>query len=460
MRVTARLLSLAAPIAGVHLLNTAVLTIDVAVVGRLDSSSAALAALAFASELLFLAMVGAIGLSVGAVALVSRAHGSGDDEATASLSRRVVNGTWLLGIMVALLGNLVAVPALDRLGADAETIDAALPYLRVMLAGSVLAYLNITLAGLLRGAGNTLLAFIIAAGVVALNIVLDFGLVLGRWGCPSFGIVGAAYASLIAHTVGVLAYVVATYLWRGSPLRLNPLPTLPTSESATHSKALWRISRPAILDLLVLELGFLAMVAMLGELDGYAVAAHAVGMRVFSLAFLPGLAISQASATMVGEALGAADPERARAVLRRALDAAVGVLSVLAVVILVRSEALVHLLGVPDESQAAPYAYLWLVVLGAGMPLTAVYLGYLGTLHGTGRTAVALRINLVSTLLVQLPLSWLLGFTLGMGPFGVWLGFPISYLPRALLCRAVVGSGRLPGGEESHPAPMLDLDDR
>ena len=437
MSVTARLLRLAIPIAGLHLLNALVLTVDVAVVGRIDGGQEALTALGFASELLFLLMVGAIGLGVGVVALISRAWGTKDALETAGLAQEAINITWLLGIAVAGLGNLLAVWALRILQADESTIEAALPYLRPMLAGAVLAYLNITLAAILRGAGNTVLAFGIALGVVGLNIALDIGLVLGRFGLPRMGVEGAAYASLIAQGAGVLTYLVATRLWEKSPLLLTALPRFPT-----HTiRELWRVSRPAMLDLMILEIGFFGMVAMLGYIDQRAVAAHTVGMRIHTLAFLPGLALMEASATLVGGAIGVDDHRTVRRILLRNCRLCIGIQTVLAAVMLSMTGPLVATFGIAPESPSWSYTHDWIRILAAGMPITGAYLACLGTLQGLALTSTAFRINLLSSILVQLPLGFLLAFAFHLGAVGVWLAFPIAYVPRLLLSWWALRSG-------------------
>ena len=75
----------------------------------------------------------------------------------------------------------------------------------------------------------------------------------------------------------------------------------------------------------------------------------------------------------------------------------------------------------------------WVMILGAGMPVMGIWIALAGTLQGAGHTMTSLWINGVSTVLFQVPLCWLLGYPMEMGPFGVWLGLPIAYCLKAAL---------------------------
>src|SRR5439155_26874793 len=99
-----------------------------------------------------------------------------------------------------------------------------------------------------------------------------------------------------------------------------------------------------------LNASFLTAIGMLARIDEVTVAAHGLGMRVQSLAFVPGLGIAQATGAMVGQSLGAGDPARARKVINSALVLCLAIMVALAIPIVLASHSLVAIFDVKAGS--------------------------------------------------------------------------------------------------------------
>ena len=200
-----RLVRLAAPVVAMNVLHVLALAIDTAMCGWLPEPEAtiALTALGFSTQVIFLLMVGVIGLSVGAVAMVARVYGAGQSDRVNYLITQATQGTVLLSLLVALVGNLGAEPMLLVLGAGEQTLEPALAYLRPQLTLAVFFYVFVLLSGVLRGVGNTRLALEAALVHNGLNVVFNYGLILGNFGLPSLGVEGAAYGTVLAQFFGV-----------------------------------------------------------------------------------------------------------------------------------------------------------------------------------------------------------------------------------------------------------------
>ena len=179
-----RLFDLAMPIVGLNVLSVLTLAVDTAMCGRLVDAEEALMALGFAGQLIFLLMVVMLGLTVGTVAFIARAHGAGGSERINHVLHQSILLTYLVSIGVAVVGNLGAGVAMEWLGADDTVRDLGVGYLRPLLTFTVFFYLNMLLAAALRAVGNTMLPFMIALVSNLLNIVLNYGLILGRLGLP------------------------------------------------------------------------------------------------------------------------------------------------------------------------------------------------------------------------------------------------------------------------------------
>jgi len=428
--VTLQLVRLALPVIGLNVLTVLALAVDTAMVGRMPGAETALTGMGFATQLSFLLMVLMIGLTVGSVAFVSRAHGADDHERVDHILAQSATLAVVLGLLVAVVGNLLAVPLLTMLGAESTDLAAGLAYLRPSLLFAPATYLNILLAAVLRGVGNTRLAFFVAIGSNLLNVGLNSVFILGTFGFPALGLTGAALGTGISQlsAVALLTFLLS----RGAEPALHVRPRLAAIDT-TLLRDLVRIGAPAAIDMVVLNAGFLSIVGMLGRIDPLAVAAHGVGLRVQALAFVPGMSISQAIGALVGQALGADDTARAKAVLRSGAGLCVVVMSGLAALIIFGRSGIISIFDIDPDGALGAYAQEWMVLLGACMPAVGVHIAFVGLFQGSGATRIPLRINVLMTLLMQIPLSWVLGFPLGWGTFGVWLALPLSFVGKALL---------------------------
>ena len=425
-----RLFDLAMPIVGLNVLSVVTLAVDTAMCGRLVDAEEALTALGFAGQLIFLLMVVMLGLTVGTVAFIARAHGAGGTERVNHVLHQSILLTYIVSIAVAIIGNLGAGVVMGWLGADATVTGLGVDYLRPLLTFTVFFYLNMLFAAALRAVGNTMLPFTIALFSNLLNIVLNYGLILGRLGLPEMGIRGAAWGTVISQAVAVVLMVMLLRrdVVYGVRARLSLAPI-----DRPLANDLFRVGGPAALDMLILNVAFLSVVGMLARVAQVAVAAHGIGLRIQSLAFVPGFGVSQAIGAMVGNALGAGDTREAREVVRSGILLSTFIMTVTGLAILLGAEPIVAIFNVDPATELGRYSILWMRVLGLGMPIVGVHIALIGMLRGAGATNTSLRINIIGTVLIQVPLSWFLGFVVGWGAFGIWIAVPVSFLLRMCL---------------------------
>lgn len=424
-----RLLKLAWPVIGLNVLNVLALVVDTAMVGRMQASDAALTGLGYAVQLLFLFMVAMIGLTVGNVAFVARAHGAQNAERVNHILYQSSVLTAGLGLLVAVVGNVLAHPLLWMLGADDLSAFYALEYLRPMLVFVSFNYLNILYGSTLRGVGNTRLPFAIALASNAVNVVINYGLILGNLGLPALGLQGAAIGTITSHIFAVT--LLLTLLRRGWQPGVMPN-FIPRAIDWTLARDLFRVGAPAALDMVVLNAGFLSIVGMLGRIDQAAVAAHGIGLRIQALAFVPGMSVSQATGAMVGNALGAGDVAEARRVFWSGMGLCAAIMTVLAFLIIGMADQIVGVFDVDPQSPMGLFAVEWMTLLGWCMPVVGIWIAHVGLFNGAGDTRTTLRINTMATLLLQIPMSALLGFGLGWSAWGVWAAFPLSFTVKAV----------------------------
>ncbi|MEM7138333.1 MAG: MATE family efflux transporter [Myxococcota bacterium] len=424
-----RLFDLAMPIVGLNVLSVITLAVDTAMCGRLANAEDALTALGFASQLVFLLMVAMLGLTVGTVAFVARAHGAGETDRINHVLHQSILLTYFVSVLVALVGNLGATQAMAWLGAGPDVGELGVSYLRPLLTFTVFYYLNMLFAAALRAVGNTMLPFVVSIASNLLNIVLNYGLILGRFGFPALGVEGAAWGTVVSQAVAVFIMV--------QILRKDAIPGMRAHLKLARidrplARDLFRVGAPAALDMVILNVAFLSIVGMLARVAQVAVAAHGIGLRIQSLAFVPGLGVSQATGAMVGNALGASDVPQARQIVRSGVILSTVIMSVIGVSIIVGAGPIIGIFDVNPGTELGEYSILWMRVLGWGMPVVGVHIALIGMLRGAGATNTSLGINIVGVL-VQVPLSWFLGFVVGWGAFGIWVALPVSFVVRMCL---------------------------
>ncbi|MGB5811999.1 MAG: MATE family efflux transporter, partial [Polyangiales bacterium] len=333
-----RLFDLAMPIVGLNVLSVITLAVDTAMCGRLVDADDALTALGFASQLIFLLMVAMLGLTVGTVAFVARAHGAGEPARINHVLHQSVLLTYLVSVIVATLGNLGAAEAMGWLGAEARVQELGVSYLRPLFTFTVFYYLNMLFAAALRAVGNTMLPFMVSIVSNLLNVILNYGLILGKFGLPMLGVEGAAWGTVVAQAVAVAMMVLI--------LRRDVVPGMrvllrPARIDRPLARDLFRVGAPAALDMVILNIAFLSIVGMLARVAQVAVAAHGIGLRIQSLAFVPGLGVSQATGAMVGNALGANDVPQAREVVRAGVILSTVIMTVIGLAIIVGAEPII-----------------------------------------------------------------------------------------------------------------------
>ncbi|MEC9072699.1 MAG: MATE family efflux transporter [Myxococcota bacterium] len=440
-----RLFRLAVPLVGLGLLNVLTLVVDTAMCARLPNAEAALAGLGFAGELVLTMMVAMIGLSIGAVALVSRAHGASDRERASHVLNQATWFTLILGLLTAGLGNFLVEPLLQLLGAKEDVLVQGANYLGPLVTLSVFSFLVLLYGGILRGVGNTRLPFAVGLVTNVLNLTLNFPLILGAWGFPAMGVTGAAIATVVSQAVGVI--LLGALLRRGRAgegwdnVEGMKLSLRPKGLDRSLAGELLSVGGPAALDRVVVNLGFLSVVGMLGHLEEISVAAHTIGIRIQSLAFVPGGAIAMAAAALVGQELGAGRVEGARAAVRAAMAGSLVVMTILGLAFVAGTDPVLSLFDVAPDSILGERTSDWIRILGFTMPLFGIHIALVGMLQGSGSTRTSLAINLIGTLCVQLPAGYVMGFWMGMGPLGVWLSFPAAYFVRTGLEAAVYWRG-------------------
>jgi putative MATE family efflux protein len=312
------------------------------------------------------------------------------------------------------------------MGAAADVVEGS-AFTRVMFGGNVFILLLFLINAVFRGAGDPAIAMRSLWLANACNLVLDPLLIFGLGPFPELGLTGAAVATTVSRGIGV-AYQFHRLAGRGKRFdihrhHLRPDPAVLGS--------LVRISSTGVMQILVNTTSWIGLVRVVSTFGSQALAAYTIGIRIVIFAILPAWGLSNAAATMVGQALGAGDPERADRSVWKAGWYNVAFLGGIGVLFMVAAPGLVALFT--DEADVARMATHCLRIVSAGFPLYAWGIVLTSAFNGAGDTMTPTLLNLVCFWIWEIPLAWLLSHTFGMGAEGAFTAVAIAFSTFALL---------------------------
>jgi len=405
------ILQLALPTILGNVLFSTVALIQTKFVGSLGAE--AVAAVGVSQRVFFGSQALLTAIGVGAAALVARAWGAGDRDEAARVTMASVLLASAISLIVMSIGALFSQPIARLFGlAPIATHLAAncVLWMMLLIAGFAV---NVVLCGALRATGDvwTPLGFVAAANI--LNVPLLYAFIMGRFGAPAMGAPGATFATGLSLTICGAALV---WLWTRQQLTIRFIGGL--RRHAQHFRALMTLSAPAALEQVVMQIGFFGFLILIGHYYGTeAFAAYSVGVNMLNIAMVIGFGFSIAGATLVGQNLGAGDPEAARRSGWRACVLAMISMGALGALISFNAEGLSRFfLG--DEPVTIQRAVEITHILAAVLPLLGVDFAIGGSLRGAGDT----RFPLVATF------AGLIGMRCGLAALFSWLELPVVWV--------------------------------
>lgn len=368
----------------------------------------------------------AMGLSAGAVAIIARRIGEKDAEGAARAAVDVIALSLLTSVLLGAAGAMLAPRLLAVMGADPEVVASGAPYTRVMLAANAVVFLLFVANAVFRSAGDAAIAMRTLWIANLANIALAPCLMFGWGPFPKLGIVGAAWATAIGRGIGVIYQLRMLTSGRGRvQLRRRHL-----SARLRSARELVRIATPAAMQVLIETASWMGIVRLMSSYGNLAFAGYTIAMRIVIFALMPSWGLSSAAATLVGQNLGARQPERARrSVLAIALYN-VAFLAPVGVTFTLLPHFFVTLFT--QDPEAVKYGSDCLRMVGVGFVAFAFGMVAIQAFNGAGDTRTPMLVNLGSFWLCKIPLAYALAWGLGWGPRGAFLAITVAYAVQAM----------------------------
>jgi putative MATE family efflux protein len=428
------ILLLAVPMVLEMVLESLFAVVDVFWVGRLGAN--AVATVGLTESMLSLVFAVGMGLSLSTTAMVARRIGEKDPEGAAVAGVQAISLGMIFALAIGLPCFLYASNLLRWMGASPEIVATGSGYTRICLGGSCAVLLLFLNNAIFRGAGDAAIAMRLLWVSNIINLILDPCLIFGWGPFPKLGVTGAALATFIGRSIGVLYQFYR--LLKGTE-RIRIL----TRQIRLNFSVLWRLLRVSltgILQFAIAHTSWIGLVRIVSIFGAAALAGYTIGIRIVIFVILPSWGLSNAAATLVGQNLGAGKPDRAeKAVWRTGLYNVV-FLGTVGIFFILFAEQVVSLFT--HDPEVVPLGAACLRIVSYGNLGYAYFMVMMQAFNGAGDTVTPTIVNFFGFWLFEIPLAYWLAIPLKMRSNGAFFSIAIAETAMAIASAILFKQGR------------------
>ena len=396
----------------------------------------AIATVGLTESVLTLVYAVAIGLSMGVTAIVARRIGEKDTEG----ARRTAVQAIMLGILVASLISVIGIlfpkDILRLMGGQPDLIEEGFRFTQILLGGNVTIMLLFLVNAIFRGAGDAAVAMRVLILSNVLNIILDPLLIFGWGPIPAFGVQGAAIATTIGRGSAVIfQLLILFYGWSRIKVGIKDIVV-----RASEMINLVKVSLGGIGQFIIGTSSWVFLMRIMAEFGSEVLAGYTIAIRVLMFTLMPSWGMSNAAATLVGQNLGAGNPERAAISVWKTGKYNAYFMVLVSVFYLLFAEGILKIFS--DDPEVIGSGALSLRVIAAGYVFYAYGMVIIQAFNGAGDTKTPTVINFFCFWLFQLPFAYLAAVSFDMGPLGVLLAITLAEVLIAAIGIALFRKGK------------------
>ena len=384
-----------------------------------------LAAISNASMISFIINLICIGVTMGGTVLVAQFKGANDEQGQSETVGTLFSISLIASLIVTILGLLVYRPLFRLLNVPAVSMQDACEYMKIICYGTVFVFGYNAVCSIMKGFGDSKSPLYFIAIATVVNIVLDITLV----GVLGMGTKGAAYATIFSQGASLLISII--HLKRN-----NFVFDFKAQHFAIKRDKLiviLKVGLPTAIQMVVVNISYLMITGMLNHFGVSVAAASGVGLKVNTFACMPCWAIGQAVTAMVGQNIGANNVERVKKTTKIGLYLNIIITLIVILFVQIFARQIIMLFN-PANPEVIEDGILYLrICCGMNSLIYAVMYTFDSFAIGIGSANVAMINALLDAVIVRLPVSWLLAFTVNMGFSGVYIGQAVSPLFPAIV---------------------------
>lgn len=391
---------------------------DIYFVSKLGAD--AVATVGLTESLMTLVYAIGIGFSMATTATVARRIGEKNKAgASVAASQSIIVGV-IISLVLAIPGLYLAKDLLSTMGASEEMISSGYSYTAIMISGNIVIMLLFIINAIFRSAGDAAISMRVLWFANICNIILDPCLIFGLGPFPELGIQGAAVATVTGRGLAVMYQFYILFSGKG---RIN----LTLKSFRIHVgiiQKLIKLSYGGIGQLIIAMSSWIVLMRILADFGSEVLAGYTIAIRVVIFSLLPSWGLANAAATLVGQNLGANQPERAEKSVWKTSFINMGFLSIFAIIFITMPEFFIQFFI--DDLEVIKHGIQALQIISFGYLFYAFGMVMPQAFNGAGDTTTPTIINLVSFWMIELPLAYLLAKVLGFEENGVFYSIVIA----------------------------------
>lgn len=423
--VPKKLSAFAFPLLLANILQSLYNVVDMLVVGQIVGD-AGLAAINNASKLCYIINSICIGMTMGGAVLIAQYKGANDKKGQAETFQTLAVLSLVSALLVTVIGLAFYQPLFQVLNVPADAYQDACDYMKIICWGTVFVFGYNAVCSVLKGLGDSKSPLYFVGIATIINIALDILLV----GPLGIGTAGAAYATITAQGI---SFLISIFYLRKHKVFFSADVHKRFTLQMDKLVSILKVGLPTAIQMVVVNTAYLLVTGMLNQFGTSVSAASGVGLQINTFAGMPCWAIGQAVTAMVGQCVGAGEIKRARKVVKIGLLLNVSVTLVVVIGVQVFAEQLILLFGSTSAEVINDGVYYLRICCGVNSLIYAVMYTLDSFAIGVGAANIAMLNALLDAVIVRLPVSWFLAFTLSMGFPGVYYGQALSPILPAIV---------------------------
>ncbi|GAB0156765.1 MATE family efflux transporter [Chryseobacterium sp. Alg-005] len=395
--------------------------VDLYFVGHLKESGFAIQTVGLTESVLTIMYSIAIGMSMAATAMVARRIGEKNPEQASRSAAQVLLVSCAVTIVLSVLGVVFAEEILILMGSRPEAAAYGKDFTRIMMGSSVIIMLLFLINGIFRGAGNAAIAMKSLWIANIANIILCPILIRGLGPVPAMGLTGAAVATTIGRSTGVLYQLYHLFI-ADSQVRIK---TEYFKPDFTLIRSVIKIATPGIFQFVIASCSWIILAQLVATTGGEnASAGYQTALRLMMFFMLPAWGLSNAASTLVGQNMGANEMLRAEQSVMKTVKYNVIFMLAVSLIFFVLGNFLVSFFT--QEELIKSFAKNALHIMSVGFVFYGIGMVMINAFNGAGDTWTPTWVNFFGFWLFQIPLAYLLSKYLDMGPKGVFISIPAA----------------------------------
>ncbi|WGH75496.1 MATE family efflux transporter [Tenacibaculum tangerinum] len=399
--------------------------VDIIYVSRVSVN--AVATVGLTESVLTLVYAVAIGLSMAATALVARRTGEKDPEGANQTAVQVIFLGVFISILISIVGIVYPKEILVLMGGEPDLIAEGYGYTRVLLGGNSTVMLLFLINAIFRGAGNASIAMWTLILSNGLNIILDPIFIFGLGPIPAYGVEGAAIATTIGRGTAVIAQLAVLFFGAGKvKIAVKDLVV-----KVSVMVSLIKVSLGGIGQFIIGTSSWVFLMRIMSEFGSEVLAGYTIAIRIMMFTLMPAWGMSNAAATLVGQNLGAKQPERAEKSVWLTSKYCAFFMGTVSLIYIFFAPTFLGWFS--ESTKVVENGALCLQIIAAGYIAYAYGMVVIQSFNGSGDTKTPTYINFVCFWLFQLPFAYIMAITLEFGPIGVFLAITFAEILIAII---------------------------